>query len=135
VYSETLATVRKVVAAAGLNVRFANYGLDSCNDQGDPPYMGTVVATFDRPEDRAQALAVTDSYRQRLIESGWSAEGAGLSHSTVSLTMAGGYLLQLTAVWLPTQGPVPLGEFDLYGPCSEIEGYPRWQRQTLPAKT
>ncbi|MCL2781086.1 MAG: hypothetical protein FWD74_06290 [Actinomycetia bacterium] len=120
-YADTLATARQIVNSTGVKIRVANYGLDSCNDQGDPPYQGTVVATFDRPMDQARALAVAERYQQQLIKSGWSPEGAGVSHSTVSLTKSG-YLLQLDAVWLPAEGIDPIGAFNLFGPCEQIDG-------------
>ncbi|MCL2781085.1 MAG: hypothetical protein FWD74_06285, partial [Actinomycetia bacterium] len=121
VFSETLAAARQLVGTTGFEVDGANYVINSCNDDGAPPYMGVVLGYFARPRDETQAYALTESYEQKLIGAGWSTEGAGVSHSTVSLTKDG-YLLQIGAVWTATRSPVPIGDFELYGPCSQIEG-------------
>jgi len=123
VYSEAVTMARQVVEVTGMRVIDAHYMLNSCNDQGDPPYRAKVIADFDGPTDQADSLALTEQYRVRLVKSGWSSEGAGVSHATVSLAR-GGYLLQMDAprVAWNLGGTVPAGDLYLNGPCSRVEG-------------
>jgi hypothetical protein len=118
---EAVAAARQFVTATGITVTEENYVLGSCGDSGCPPFNPTVTGLFDRPADTTQALAMGDTYRQRLIAAGWSTQDAGISHSAISLTKDG-FLLQMDAVWLPTSLPKPVGGFEWYGPFTQVEG-------------
>jgi hypothetical protein len=56
--AEVVDPARQIVTAANLEVTYATFAWESCNDQGDPPYHGVVDIAYVVPEgvDR-QALS------------------------------------------------------------------------------
>ncbi|ORB18853.1 hypothetical protein BST37_00720 [Mycobacterium noviomagense] len=49
--AQVLDAAKQIVAAARLQGVRAGFDVSSCNDQGDPPYMGSLQVVFDLPPD------------------------------------------------------------------------------------
>jgi hypothetical protein len=44
--AQVVQSAKQIAAAAGLTAVSGGFSFSSCNDQGDPPYMGTVAMSF-----------------------------------------------------------------------------------------
>jgi hypothetical protein len=123
VRADALATAKQIITATSLTAIDATYGLESCNDQGDPPIRSVVTFLFSQGVSYAAIVKQVADIADTLKSTGWSTQGAGISHANVSLTK-NGYLLQISADpnGADPAHPTSSGDTYLYGPCSDISG-------------
>lgn len=103
---------KQIVSIANLQNPQGNASVGSCNDQGDPPYKGLVVMSFDRPADITEA----DFYQQiaaTMTANGWTGGSPpGRHHHGTALHKNG-----VTAVMRHNPSGKNHGIIDLYGEC------------------
>lgn len=114
-WSELTALGRRIVTVAGLSGVDAGFSFTSCNDQGGPPYQGSLEIGFAIPAGRTW-----DAYFDRIAAAmradGWS-DGSppGTSYVGRALSRRG-----IVAQFRPPTAYDPKGVVHLYGECRNM---------------
>jgi hypothetical protein len=111
--TQVVDAARQIVAVAQLQGVAAGFAFDSCNDQGDPPYMGSLQLVFDLPADTG-----SDAYFQKIASTmktvGWSTN-TRYQFGPITLNKGG-----ITAEIAPLAGNPGKGGIDIYGECRNM---------------
>lgn len=110
--SELIALARRIVAVAGLRDVDAGFSFTSCNDQGEPPYQGSLEIGFAIPAGQP-----ADGYFTRIAAAmqadGWG-QGPPPGSSYVGRVLGRGGVV---AQFRPPTAYDPKGVVHLYGEC------------------
>jgi outer membrane murein-binding lipoprotein Lpp len=111
--AQVVDAARQIVAVAHLQGVAAGFAFDSCNDQGDPPYMGSLQLVFDLPADTN-----SDAYFQKILSAmktgGWSTN-TRYQFGPKRLDKGG-----VTAEIAPLAGNPGKGRINIYGECRNM---------------
>ncbi|ORB18722.1 hypothetical protein [Mycobacterium noviomagense] len=111
--AQVVDAARQIVAVAQLQGVRAGFAFDSCNDQGDPPYMGSLQVVYDLPADTN-----ADTYFQHIASTmthaGWQVNRR-YQYGPKTLEKAG-----VTAEIAPLAANPGKGRVNIYGECRNM---------------
>jgi len=116
---------KEIVAVAALQGTTGGYGIQSCNDQGDPPYLGQVDLNFQIPAD-VDENGYLHNVAAAMTAHGWAAGSApGRYLAGITLNKNG-----VTASIGPNVAHPHIGNIELTGQCRDMTDH---HHQDIPS--
>lgn len=112
--AQVIDAARELVTALHLHVVDAVFWRSSCNDQGDPPFRGTVSITYPPAPSFEESTAEIARMVQHVQSMGWTGDPDFHSHGTVVRKN------NVVAEFSPQDASVPNPGIDLYGECRDV---------------